>query len=168
MNEILRVPLPSRRATTRLARAVARVVRPGDLVVLSGDLGAGKTFFTRALARALGVPHEERVTSPTFALVHEYEARLTIAHADLYRLADASELAPLGLRDRRGEGALLVVEWGVPYAAELGGDALAIRFVLEQGGGAASTREARVSMEDGVRDRRPALEDALRRERLLP
>jgi tRNA threonylcarbamoyladenosine biosynthesis protein TsaE len=118
------VPLPTRRATVRLARALAALLVPGDLVILGGDLGAGKTFLTRALCRALGVPASTRVTSPTFTLVHEHEARLPVAHADLYRLREPEELAELGLRDRRGEGAVVIVEWGAPYAAALGGDAL--------------------------------------------
>lgn len=130
MSDALDVPLPSRRATIRLAQALAPALRGGDLVLLEGDLGAGKTFFTRALCRALGVPRDVRVTSPTFALVQELEGRLRIAHADLYRLGDTDELGPLGLRDARGEGALLVVEWGGPHAAELGGDALTIRLGL--------------------------------------
>ena len=130
----MRVELPTRRSTTRLARALAPLLGPGDLVVLAGDLGAGKTFFTRALGRALGVPAELPVQSPTFTLVHELPARIPIAHADLYRLgADAAEdpdgeLAQLGLRDRRAEGALLVVEWGEPFVGALGGDALVIRL----------------------------------------
>lgn len=100
----------------------------GDLVLLKGDLGAGKTFFARALCRALGVPASTAVTSPTFTLVHEHEARLPVFHADAYRLADASELAALGLREARAGGALLLVEWGEPFLAELGGDALVISF----------------------------------------
>jgi len=128
------LPLPTRRATIRLARALATVLRPGDLVILSGDLGAGKTFFTRALSRALGVSPDEPITSPTFTLMHEYAARLPITHADLYRLADEDELGQLGLRDRRGEGAVLVVEWGKPFEAALGGDALRISFELEASG----------------------------------
>lgn len=125
----LSLPLPTRRATIRLARALAPLLQPSDLVVLEGDLGAGKTFFARALARALGVPRDVPVTSPTFALVHELEgARLRVAHADLYRLGDDAELEPLGLRDARGEGALLVVEWGGRWADALGGDALVIHL----------------------------------------
>ncbi len=112
-----------------MARALARAVRPGDLVVLTGELGAGKTFFVRAFLRALGLPERERVTSPTFSLVHDYElGALRIGHADLYRLSEPSELTHLGLRDRRAEGAILLVEWGEPYADRLGGDALLIHI----------------------------------------
>lgn len=128
------VPLPTRRATIRLARSLATILQPGDLVILSGDLGAGKTFFTRALARALGVPSPEPITSPTFTLVHEYDARVPITHADLYRVADEEELVHLGLRNRRGEGAVLVVEWGEPFEGALGGDALHIGFDLDESG----------------------------------
>jgi tRNA threonylcarbamoyladenosine biosynthesis protein TsaE len=126
------------------------------LVILSGDLGAGKTFFTRALSRVLGVSPNEPITSPTFTLMHEYEARLPITHADLYRLADEDELAQLGLRDRRGEGSVLVVEWGEPFEAALGGDALRITFDLEPGG----SRSARIE-ESGERSHE--LHGALRR-----
>jgi len=122
----MKVPLPTRRATIRLARALAPLLKAGDLVILTGDLGAGKTFFARALCRAMGVPARVAVTSPTFTLVHEHDARLPVLHADAYRLADASELAELGLREARGAGAVVIVEWGAPYIAALGGDALVI------------------------------------------
>lgn len=126
-----RIELPTRRATVRLGQAIAAELRPGDLVLLDGDLGAGKTFLARAICRALGVPASVPVASPTFTLVHELSARLEVAHADLYRLADPDELGPLGLRDRRGEGAVLLVEWGLPYGEALGGDALAVHLELE-------------------------------------
>lgn len=126
----MKIPLPTRRATIRLARKIAPALVAGDLLLLKGDLGAGKTFFARALCRALGVPSRTPVTSPTFTLVHEYEARLRVLHADAYRLADGAELAGLGLRDARGEGAVLLVEWGEPYLSDLGGDALLLAFNL--------------------------------------
>jgi len=136
------IALPTRRRTIRLAARLAEVLEPGDLVILKGDLGAGKTFFTRALARALGVPPSTSITSPTFTLVHEIEGRIPVAHADLYRLVDPGELSELGLRERRGEGAALLVEWGEPYLDALGGDALVLELaILPEGIG----REARVS-----------------------
>jgi tRNA threonylcarbamoyladenosine biosynthesis protein TsaE len=135
-------PLPTRRATIKLARALATLLAPGDLLILSGDLGAGKTFFTRALSRALGVSRDEPITSPTFTLIHEYEGRLPIAHADLYRVGDEDELLQLGLRDRRGDGAVLIVEWGGPFETALGADALRITFDLSASGARSARIEA--------------------------
>jgi tRNA threonylcarbamoyladenosine biosynthesis protein TsaE len=135
------IPLPSRRATIQLAGRLATALVPGDLVVLSGGLGAGKTFFARALCRALGVPREIRVTSPTFTLVHEYEGRLPIRHADVYRLRGDAEVAELGLWEQRALGAVLLVEWGEPHVEALGGDAL----VLEIAVSAAGARVARAA-----------------------
>lgn len=126
----LEVELPTRRATRRLGTALAKALRPSALVILSGPLGAGKTFFVRGVLRALGVPHREPVTSPTFSLVHEFETDPRVLHADLYRLRDARELDPLGLAEARTAGAALLVEWGEPYGARLGGDALSIELVL--------------------------------------
>jgi tRNA threonylcarbamoyladenosine biosynthesis protein TsaE len=124
------LPLPTRRATVQLARRLAAAIAPGDLIVLSGGLGAGKTFFARALCRALGVPSAIPVTSPTFTLVHEYDGQVPLRHADLYRLRDGSELAELGLREQRADGAALVVEWGEPYLDALGGDALLLEITV--------------------------------------
>jgi tRNA threonylcarbamoyladenosine biosynthesis protein TsaE len=125
--------LPSRRETKRLGSAIGAILAPGDLVVLSGDLGAGKTFLTRCIARSLGIT--ESVTSPTFTLVHEYAtAKAVLVHADLYRLREElvdREVARLGLRERRWEGAILVVEWGEEAFDALGGDpAVAIRLAI--------------------------------------
>ncbi len=125
--------LTCRRDTKRLARRLASALEPSDLVLLDGPLGAGKTFFVRALLRALGVPQGERVTSPTFTLVHPYDARLRVLHADLYRIRAESELDALDLAEERHAGAVLVVEWGVPYERALGGDALICKLRVERG-----------------------------------
>lgn len=124
------VDLPNRRATRQLAFQLASVVRGGDLVILSGSLGAGKTFFVRALCRAVGLPVTERVTSPTFTLVREVETQPPIAHADLYRVESNKDVRNLGLDAQREDGWLLLVEWGAPYETALGGDAVHIDISL--------------------------------------
>lgn len=97
--------------TARVARLISDELRPRDVLLLTGELGAGKTTFTKALCAALGVV--DTVTSPTFTLVHEYSgSKLVVCHADLYRLERTGELADLGLDDARRSGAVLVVEWG--------------------------------------------------------
>ncbi len=126
----MRVPLPTRRKTIQLARRLAPLLAAGDLLILEGDLGAGKTFFTRALSRALGVPSGVRVTSPTFTLVHDLGGTVPIIHADLYRLGGSSELGPLGLEELRAQGSIVVVEWGKPYLLALGGDAVVMQLTL--------------------------------------
>ncbi|HKY39332.1 MAG TPA: tRNA (adenosine(37)-N6)-threonylcarbamoyltransferase complex ATPase subunit type 1 TsaE [Polyangiaceae bacterium] len=131
MKELARA-LPSKRATNRLAADLAPLLTPADLVLLAGPLGAGKTFFARALGRALGLAADQRVTSPTFSLVHEYDTRPKLVHADLYRLGDDERaVCELGLLAMRDEGAVLVVEWGVPFERVLGGDALVLSLARE-------------------------------------
>ncbi|MFZ9401866.1 MAG: tRNA (adenosine(37)-N6)-threonylcarbamoyltransferase complex ATPase subunit type 1 TsaE [Ilumatobacteraceae bacterium] len=112
--------------TARIARVIAAELRPRDVLLLTGDLGAGKTTFTKALCTALGVT--DAVTSPTFTLVHEYVGgRLTVVHSDLYRLERTGELDDLGLDDARRRGAVLVVEWG-DLVLDAFDDALVIAF----------------------------------------
>ncbi len=128
------ISIATRRATRKLAAAIAKVLEPGDLFILSGDLGAGKTFLVRSLVRALG--GRDPVTSPTFSLVHEISTpHGRVVHADLYRLRDSPrglpyEVARLGLRELRSEGARLVVEWGEDVERELGGASLAVKLVV--------------------------------------
>lgn len=130
VRERLCLELPTRRATTRLGRWLAAGARAGGLIVLSGDLGAGKTFLSRSIARALGVPPDVRVTSPTFTLVHHFPTSPPVVHADLYRIADPLEVDQLILREARADGAIVMVEWGEPYLRELGGDAVIVRLGL--------------------------------------
>ncbi len=147
MTELDVVRLSTRRDTTRLGARIARALEPGDLVLLSGDLGAGKTFLARAVARARGVPVDVAIASPTFTLVQEYETpRGVLLHVDLYRLRDeddraktVSDVRRLGLDERRAEGAIVLVEWGEGLEGELGGAAsLSVSMTLEEAGRAAS------------------------------
>ncbi len=127
-----RLSLASRRDSRRLGAAIARVLEPGDLLLCSGELGSGKTFLVRSIARALG--SKGRVTSPTFALVHEHETpRGRLVHADLYRLRDSplgflQEVSRLGLRQSRTEGARVVIEWGEGAQVELGEASLVVKL----------------------------------------
>jgi tRNA threonylcarbamoyladenosine biosynthesis protein TsaE len=127
----LKFDLPTRRATQKLAQLIAPSLAPSDLLILTGPLGSGKTFFVRALCRALGLPAAQRVTSPTFTLVQEHDTVPALAHADLYRLTGPEQLRELGLDAQRDDGRLLLVEWGAPYIEQLGGDALLVTFALD-------------------------------------
>lgn len=96
---------------TRIVGAsLAPTLLPGDVISLSGDLGAGKTVFVQGLATALGV--EGGVTSPTFTIVHEYEGRYPIIHMDVYRLDSFQEVLDLGFEELLDPQAILLVEWG--------------------------------------------------------
>ena len=96
--------------TWGLARQFAQELKPGGVVCLEGDLGAGKTTFTQGLAAALGV--DGRVTSPPFCLVQEHRSGSTLlVHMDLYRLHDEDDVLAIGWEDYLSEGAILVVEW---------------------------------------------------------
>jgi len=109
---MLELELESEADTLTFARSLAAALEGGDVIGLEGGLGAGKTTFTRGAVHGLGVSEETAVTSPTFALLHQYQGRLPIAHADFYRLADEVELEELGVDELLEEGAVLFVEWG--------------------------------------------------------
>ena len=97
-------------ATQEIAREIAATLRPGDVLLLSGDLGSGKTTFVRGLAEGLGIDPED-VSSPTFTLVHEYRGgRLALYHADLYRL-DTAATGDLGLEELGVQDGVLAIEW---------------------------------------------------------
>jgi tRNA threonylcarbamoyladenosine biosynthesis protein TsaE len=112
--------------TQRFAEIIAGHVRPRDMVVLAGEMGAGKTTFTQFFGRALGVT--DLITSPTFNLLHNYgSGRMALHHADLYRLERTGELEDLGLDELQDSGGVIAVEWGDIVGDELG-DALVLRF----------------------------------------
>lgn len=117
--------------TREMAALVAGLCRPGDVVLLSGDLGAGKTTFAQGFGKGLGVV--EPVVSPTFTLVRNYSGRLPFAHCDLYRLDHLQEVIDLGLPELLDEGAVALVEWGDVGAPALPADFLEVRIEFGAG-----------------------------------
>ena len=95
--------------TRALAKRLAERLKPGDVILYTGDLGAGKTAFTKGLADFFG--STEQVTSPTFALVNEYPGRVPIFHFDLYRISGFDDLYAIGFFDYLDRGGILAVEW---------------------------------------------------------
>lgn len=97
--------------TEKIAASVAASVRKGDVICLNGDLGAGKTTFTQQFARALGVDKKEYVTSPSFAIMHQYTCRIPLYHFDFYRLGSSEEIVELGFEDYFYGQGICVLEW---------------------------------------------------------
>ncbi|WP_249729518.1 MULTISPECIES: tRNA (adenosine(37)-N6)-threonylcarbamoyltransferase complex ATPase subunit type 1 TsaE [unclassified Chelatococcus] len=126
-------PIDNEAGTEALAQLLAEELRPGDLVTLSGDLGAGKTTFARALIRILADDPDLEVPSPTFTLMQLYETgHGTVVHADLYRVGDASELEDLGW-DEASEEAIVLVEWPDRAAGVLAADRLDVALTHVNG-----------------------------------
>jgi tRNA threonylcarbamoyl adenosine modification protein YjeE len=117
----------------RLAEDVAFAARPGDLITLSGDLGAGKTTFARALIGALSNGAQEEIPSPTFTLVQTYTAdAVTIYHFDFYRIDDPEDAWEIGIEDAFGEG-IALIEWPEKLGAILPTDRLDVRLQVPAG-----------------------------------
>ncbi len=130
--------------TFSFGRTLASGLRAGDVVLLRGDLGAGKTVLARGIAVGLGVPAEE-VRSPTFTLVNPYRGRLPVYHLDLYRIEQSVDLDELGLEEILGGDGVAIVEWGERLGAwrppncievsiaDLGGSERALEIVDARG-----------------------------------
>lgn len=132
--------------TEALGQKLAQTLRPGDIIACTGDLGAGKTAFTRGVARGLGIT--ERVTSPTFTIVNEYEGgRLPLFHFDLYRLGSSEELYDIGWEDYLARDGVCAVEWSEVAADALEGGV--IRVDLRRG----DTDDQRIITIEGVGER---------------
>mgnify|MGYP001129412229 FL=1 len=122
----------SREETEALGARLAEALAEGRVVAFTGDLGAGKTAFVSGMARALGV--EERVTSPTFTVVNEYEGgRLPLFHFDMYRLDSADELFHIGWEDYLARGGVCAVEWSENVEEAIESDAVRVSIVRGDG-----------------------------------
>lgn len=99
--------------TMALGEILAQFAAPGDILCLDGELGAGKTTLTQAIARGLGVSEKSYVASPSFAILHEHEGRIPLFHMDFYRLGDPSEIEEHGFAEYFDKGGLCVIEWAV-------------------------------------------------------
>jgi tRNA threonylcarbamoyladenosine biosynthesis protein TsaE len=120
----------SEEQTRRLGAALGRQLRGGDVVLLDGDLGAGKTHFVQGLALGLGVPPERRVNSPTFAIVNEHTGRVPLHHIDLYRIEGPGELDHIGVREYLEGGGVTAVEWGARLGHHTPASRLEIRIEI--------------------------------------
>ncbi|MGH9071779.1 MAG: tRNA (adenosine(37)-N6)-threonylcarbamoyltransferase complex ATPase subunit type 1 TsaE [Acidimicrobiales bacterium] len=125
-NELIRLVTESAEDTRQMAAALAELARPGDVLLLIGDLGAGKTTFAQGFGRGLGVA--EPITSPTFVLLRQYAGRIDLLHADMYRLDRVAEVVDLGLPELLDDGCVALVEWGEMAAPALAPDYLEVRI----------------------------------------
>ena len=116
LREVQQITPRSAEETIAFGRTLAELLTPPKLVLLRGDLGAGKTTLVKGIAAAFDAAAEEDVTSPTFTLVHEYRGpRANLYHIDLYRIDTPRELETLGLEDLRSENSILLIEWGEKF-----------------------------------------------------
>ena len=118
--------------TVQLGREIAAYLQPPCLVLLEGDLGAGKTTLVKGIVAGLGAASEDEVTSPSFTLVHEYGSAGKVFHADLYRIEGARDLATLGIEDLGAQAVTLLVEWGEKLGEDVPRPCVRIR--MEHGG----------------------------------
>ncbi|MCO5166887.1 MAG: tRNA (adenosine(37)-N6)-threonylcarbamoyltransferase complex ATPase subunit type 1 TsaE [Planctomycetes bacterium] len=120
--------LPDAEATRRLGQALGRALRPGLVVALEGDLGAGKTALTKAAIAALGQVEEDDVVSPTFVIAAEYPGTREVLHVDAYRLAGPGAFVDLGFGPLEACARAVIIEWADRVAAALPGDRLTVRL----------------------------------------
>jgi tRNA threonylcarbamoyladenosine biosynthesis protein TsaE len=116
--------------TQSLAERLGRLLQPGDVIALVGELGSGKTLFSQGLARGLEVPESFYITSPTFAIINEYPGRIPFYHLDLYRVDSAAEFSELGLEEiLYGQGAV-AIEWAERLGENLPGERLEVHLAF--------------------------------------
>jgi tRNA threonylcarbamoyladenosine biosynthesis protein TsaE len=125
-------------------REIGKRLRPPALILLSGELGAGKTTLTKGLVSGLGAAEEDEVTSPTFTLVHKYECGIRVYHVDLYRIESAEDFETLGLEEIFDEPAIVIIEWADKLSPRT--DWPVLRIQLEH----VSEQERRISVAEGL------------------
>lgn len=152
----LRVKSDSPGSTRSLGEKLGRLHKPGDVVALIGDLGAGKTCFTQGIARGLGI--DKTVTSPTFVLIREYEGRISLYHFDAYRLSGPEDFEQLGSEEYFSAPGVCVIEWAERVAAALPDDRLEVELLRVSG-----EEETRMVNFRGTGERAQALVEELRR-----
>ena len=132
--------------TLAIARALGEVLEPGDVVALTGDLGAGKTLFCKGVGEALGVP-PDRIVSPSFVIATEHRGRLPFTHVDVYRLGSVREAEEIGLPETLSGETVCVVEWAEKVTELLPKDCVRVTFTVSDG----DRREIAVSAPDQPR-----------------
>lgn len=114
--------------TEKLGRFLGETANPGEIICLDGDLGAGKTTLSQAIARGLAVPENCYVTSPSFAILHEYAGRIPMYHMDFYRLQDANDVFDLGFEEYFYLSGLTVIEWSTRASEILPEDRISLEI----------------------------------------
>ncbi len=130
MSQSLTLDLPDLAATEALGRRLGQALFPGAVIALVGPLGAGKTHLARAIAEGLDIPDSRLVSSPTFVLIQEYQARLPIYHFDAYRLRTAGEFVDLGVNEYLEADGVCFVEWADRVAGALPPERLGIELAV--------------------------------------
>ncbi len=128
--DTMQIQLNNLTDTEKLGRLLGRLVVPGDVICLDGDLGAGKTALAQAIARGLEVPDSCYVTSPSFSILHEYEGRIPMYHMDFYRLQDAVEVEDLGFEEYFYLAGLTVIEWSSRAIEILPNERIILKILL--------------------------------------
>ncbi len=135
--------ITSLQQTVEFGRRLAEIARPGDVLTLEGDLGAGKTTLTQAIGAGLEVPADFYISSPTFSLLHEYPGRIPLYHMDLYRLSGPEEIEHLGFEDFIYGRGLTVIEWPDRLAELMPAERLRIIITGNQSGINSQAEECR-------------------------
>lgn len=134
--------------TLEIARALGAVLVPGDVVALTGDLGAGKTVFCKGVGEALGIP-ADRIVSPSFTIVTEHPGIHPFRHVDVYRLSSEREAADIGLEEVLGGEGVCLVEWAEKIPTMLPNSCIKVKFLFSNGDG----RRLVIDAEDAPRMR---------------